>query len=286
MIQSFDRYFEKTDGLETDYIKILYYDLAKDYKATYKSYQYTRLCTIAEGSKHVKINDGSEFTYTTSDFIILPPNSSVKMEMKVETKAIVYEINDKLLDDMIKRIEHQFEYEVTGADKPVIRNLLMPGIKSQIDRINAYSMSKDPNKEFLIDLVSQEMVYTLVKNYKMPLHARKKEEPVAYAIQCLKDNLSDPDMTVNEIAYALNMSPSNLIPLFKRATGMTPKAYHNLLKINKAKELLLHKNVSEVSYDLGFESISYFIKLFKSHFGLTPKQYTLKYKQDHLQWNK
>jgi hypothetical protein len=31
MIQSFDRYFEKTDGLETDYIKILYYDLAKDY---------------------------------------------------------------------------------------------------------------------------------------------------------------------------------------------------------------------------------------------------------------
>ncbi len=286
MIQSFDRYFEKTDGLETDYIKILYYDLAKGYKGNYKSYQYTRLCTIADGSKHVRINDGSEFTYTTSDFIILPPNSSVKMEMKVETKAIVYEINDKLLDDMIKRIEHQFEYEVSAADKPVIRNLLMPGIKSQIDRINAYSMSNDPNKEFLIDLVSQEMVYTLIKNYKMPLHARKKEEPVAYAIQCLKDNLSDPDMTVNEIAYSLNMSPSNLIPLFKRATGMTPKAYHNLLKINKAKELLLHKNVSEVSYDLGFESISYFIKLFKSHFGLTPKQYTMKYKQDNLLWNK
>ncbi|MCF8018915.1 MAG: AraC family transcriptional regulator [Vallitaleaceae bacterium] len=282
MIQNFDRYFEKNDGIETDYIKILYYDLAKDYKATYKSYQYTRLCTIVEGSKHVKINDGNEFTYSTSDFILLPPNSSVKMEMKEDTKAIVYEINDKLLDDMIKRIEHQFEYEVTTADKPVVRNQLMAQIKSQIERINAYSMSQDPNKEFLIDLVSQEMVYTLIKNYKLPLRARKKEEPVAYAVQCLKDHLSGSDMTVNEIAYELNMSPSNLIPLFKKATGLTPKAYHNLLKINKAKELLLHKNVSEVSYDLGFESISYFIKLFKHHLGLTPKQYTMKYKQDHL----
>lgn len=286
MIQTFDRYFETNDGLETDYIKILYYDLSKNYKGTYNSYQYTRFCTITEGSKHVKINNGGEFTYSTSDFIVLPPNSSVQMEMKEQTKAVVYEINDKLFDDMVKKIEHKFEHTIDDADKPVLKNQFIPELKAHLDRLNTYALSSDPNKEFLIDLCSQELIYTLIRNYKVPLQARKKEEPVAYTIQCLKENLSDSNLTVNEIAYALNMSPSNLIPLFKRATGMTPKAYHNLLKLNKAKELLVNKNVSEVSYDLGFESISYFIKLFKSQFGLTPKQYAMLHKKETALWKK
>jgi len=35
------------------------------------------------------------------------------------------------------------------------------------------------------------------------------------------------------------------------------------------------KNVTEVAYDLGYENISHFIKLFKDKFGMTPKKYML-----------
>ncbi len=276
MIKNFDRYFEKTDGLETEYMKILYYDLDKDFKGTYKTYQYTRLCTITSGLKHVRINDGQEFTYSDSDFILLPPHASVDMVIPEKTIAVVYELNDKLIEDTLKKVEVKHELNVDMTTDFVKKNLLLPQVKTHIERIKQYALSDDPNKQFLIDLCSQELTYNLINHYRLSLDQRKKQEPVEYAIHCLKNNLSDPDLTVKEIAYALNMSPSNLVLLFRRATGMTPKAYHNRLKLNKAKELLKHKNVSEVCYDLGFESISYFIKLFKGHFGITPKQYSLK----------
>ena len=93
------------------------------------------------------------------------------------------------------------------------------------------------------------------------------------------DYIYSHTMTIKEIAYSLNLSPASLIQHFKNATGMTPKEYQNLLKINQSKEDLLLKNVSEVAYDLGFESISYFIKLFKHHLGITPKQYTMLHKK-------
>ncbi len=276
MIKNFDRYFEKTDGLETDYMKILYYDLDKDFKGTYKTYQYTRLCTISSGLKHVRINNGQEFTYSESDFILLPPHASVEMEIPEKTIAVVYELNDKLIEDTLKKVEIKFNTDVDMTTDFVKKNLLIPQVKTHIERIKQYALSDDPNKQFLIDLCSQELTYNLINQYRLTIDQRKKIEPVEYAIKCLKSNLNDPELTVKEIAFTLNMSPSNLVLLFRRATGMTPKAYHNQLKLNKAKELLKHKNVSEVCYDLGFESISYFIKLFKTHFGITPKQYSLK----------
>lgn len=283
LIKNFDRYFEKNDGLETDYMKILYYDLDKDFQGTYNSYQYTRLCTISSGSKHIQVNNSKEFIYAQSDFIILPPHASVHMQIPEKTIAVVYELSDKLLEDTLKKVEIKHEVDVDMTSDFVKKNLLIPQINTHIERIKQYALSDDPNKHFLIDLCSQELAYNLINQYNLTFNDRKKQEPVEYTIQCLKTNLNDPELTVKEIAFSLNMSPSNLILIFRRATGMTPKAYHNRLKLNKAKELLLHKNVSEVCYDLGFESLSYFIKLFKSHFGITPKQYSMKILQGKYQ---
>lgn len=275
MIKNFDRYFEKNENLETEYLKILYYDLEVDYKGTYNSYQYTRLCTIANGSKHVKINDGSEFTYTSSDCIILPPNASVNMDIKEHTTAVVYEISDKLLEDTIKKIEIKYNTPIDIDEPFVKKKLLLPQVKNHIERINQYALSKDPNKAYLIDLCSQELAYNLIQYYKLSIFAKKEVDPVSYIINALKTHLSDTDYTVKKIASELKMSPSNLILIFRKATGVTPKHYHNMLKLNRSKELLRQNNVSEVCYALGFVSNSHFIQMFKKQFGITPKQYSL-----------
>ena len=52
--------------------------------------------------------------------------------------------------------------------------------------------------------------------------------------------------------------------------GMTPNDYLTSLKLNEAARLLKFSSVTEVAYDLGYENISHFIKLFKKKFGLTP----------------
>ncbi len=47
----FDRQLELADGIETEYLRILYYTFEKNYIDTYKSYEYKRLCTIVDGEK-------------------------------------------------------------------------------------------------------------------------------------------------------------------------------------------------------------------------------------------
>ena len=50
-MDKFDRNLELSDGLETEYLRLLYYDFNKYYNDIYKSYEYKRLCTIINGEK-------------------------------------------------------------------------------------------------------------------------------------------------------------------------------------------------------------------------------------------
>jgi AraC-like DNA-binding protein len=279
MLQNFERYFEKNHEFETDYIKVLYYDLKKDYIGTYRSYDYNRVCTISEGIKNVRINNGESFEYTASEFILLPPNSSVEMIIKAETKAIVYEISDKLIDDTKEHLQNKYDLQVLIEDSNHINPYNLQPIQFPIARINDLLMSKDQNKSFLIDLYSQELAYNLIKDrliketYHNELH-----DPISFTIHHLKKNLTE-NIAISEIASLLNMSASNLTSHFKKQTGFTPKEYYTLLKLKESREILKIKTVSEVCYELGFENISYFISIFKKCYGETPKQFSLKSKQ-------
>ncbi len=275
MIHSFDPRYEKNDGCETDYLRILHYDLAQGYEETYRSYQYPRLCTIAKGEKHVTINQSSEFTYQTSDFIILPPHTEVQMHISTPTTAIVYEISEHLIESMANRLENQLDQSIEKNDEQVGKITLDDNMRLHLNRINQYAMSQDSNKGFLIDLCAQELAYHMLKNSKVNLSKFRKLDPIAYTIEQLSLTHGMAP-TVNEIAYHLNMSPSNLIGIFKKKTGLTPKEYQKQLKLRLALNALKYKSVSEVCYDLGFENVSYFIKIFKEIYGITPKQYVLK----------
>jgi AraC-like DNA-binding protein len=62
--------------------------------------------------------------------------------------------------------------------------------------------------------------------------------------------------------------------MFKKYTGVPPVQYHLDLKILRAKEMLLYtdKSVKEISYDLGFQSIYYFSRIFKNKLGVSPSE--------------
>ena len=90
MLHNFTRELELSDRLETQYLRVLYYDLAKDYSDSYHSYEYARLCTIVEGEKHISVNDSSPFTYGDKQFLLLPPQSHIHMKMDRPTRARSY----------------------------------------------------------------------------------------------------------------------------------------------------------------------------------------------------
>jgi AraC-like DNA-binding protein len=83
---------------------------------------------------------------------------------------------------------------------------------------------------------------------------------------------------VNEIAKIVSLSTPAFCRYFKKQTNMTFTDFVNNYRINQSKIFLLkNSSVTEVCFQAGFESLSYFNKLFKKHVGETPSEFKKKH---------
>lgn len=271
----FSRNLELSEGLETDYVRVLLYDLPESYSDNYHSYEYYRVCTIIDGEKHIRIKD-EEFVYDSNEFLIMPPESSVNMEITKKTHALVLELSDRLIDDIKHKshFEPEIEDELLNDEKNLYRKntrIISMYLNNIVDAINC----DDRGKEFLIDLYSQEMAYKLLNIIGSAQALNNPEKnSIAKAIRIMKCNMNK-DLTVNEIAHSVFMSPQLFCLKFKKLTGLSPNTYYLSLKLNEARKMLEHSSVTEVSYNIGYDNISHFIKRFTERYGMTPKQYQM-----------
>ena len=83
------------------------------------------------------------------------------------------------------------------------------------------------------------------------------------------------DISLNDIAEHVHLSPAYVSQLFKQETGENISTYITTLRIEKAKMLLRdpQEKLYDVSLLIGFSSSAYFTRLFKKHTGMTPSEY-------------
>jgi AraC-like DNA-binding protein len=77
------------------------------------------------------------------------------------------------------------------------------------------------------------------------------------------------------VADLLHLTESNFCKFFKKATGKTYSDYLNEMRINEACRLLVQteKSVNQIAFDCGFETLSYFNRVFLNKKGITPSGY-------------
>lgn len=86
---------------------------------------------------------------------------------------------------------------------------------------------------------------------------------------------------VNEVAARVGLSTSAFCRYFKRQTKMTFTDFVNQYRINQAKTMLLKDvTVTEACYDVGFQSLSYFNKLFNKLEGLGPMEFKKRFSKN------
>ena len=86
------------------------------------------------------------------------------------------------------------------------------------------------------------------------------------------ENLSNEQFGVSELAEAMNMSRSNLLRKIKKHTQLSASQFIRQVRLIKGMEMLEQHTltVSEISYQVGFGSTSYFIKCFREYYGYPP----------------
>lgn len=98
---------------------------------------------------------------------------------------------------------------------------------------------------------------------------------IVQQIKSIIEQECNKDIGLEYIAEKINLSPAYVSYLFKKESGQTLVSYITHKKMDKARKLLENRNlkVLQVAKACGYDNQSYFNKLFKNHFGLTPKQY-------------
>lgn len=114
-----------------------------------------------------------------------------------------------------------------------------------------------------------------VKSNQIAVQTANSEPPViAKARQFIEEHHTE-DLSLGQVAQAVHTSVFYFCKLFKKAVGMNFTEYVSRVRIEKAKNLLLNPNlrISEIAYEVGFQSLTHFNRVFKKIVGESPTEY-------------
>lgn len=109
----------------------------------------------------------------------------------------------------------------------------------------------------------------------IPLHVAASSSRLEQIIQYLEYRICE-QVTVSDICEEFNISRSTLHALFHKEKNCGAIDYFNLMKIERAKEIMRDgtMNFTEIAYYLSYSSLQYFSKQFKKTTGMSPLEYT------------
>jgi transcriptional regulator GlxA family with amidase domain len=140
-------------------------------------------------------------------------------------------------------------------------------------RLGGVALTRSIGGIMLVDgaRTSQRPFMSVQKDYSEPL--------IQNAIAWMEKHLAHP-VTIDDLANAMHTSYRTLNRRFVEITGMTPLAYLQALKIERAKELLEVSNADfeTITEKVGYGDASSFRRLFKRVTGLAPVQYRRQFK--------
>jgi AraC-like DNA-binding protein len=121
---------------------------------------------------------------------------------------------------------------------------------------------------------------TVLTEMRNPSRTSEKNTPpvVREAEKIVRVEIPHAGLSVHAVAARLGISPDHLTRLFKSTHGMSLGVWIAKERVQLACELLARPghNISEVAWTCGFSSASYFIRVFRSHTGTTPKEWRIR----------
>lgn len=160
------------------------------------------------------------------------------------------------------------EEEMSVADSEVI---------GSVYRIFS-AMNKSLPSEFIRKNIMREVIYytlcgTCGRQFIQSIANIGQAGEIYEANSWIKENFRD-SFTVEKLAEQRNMSVSLFHQKFKSAVGMGPLQCQKRLRLTEARRLMLeeNRNVTEASIDVGYESVSQFIRDYRKMFGSAPKE--------------
>lgn len=148
------------------------------------------------------------------------------------------------------------------------------GINDYYKKLEDYKIYTSCKLHEIFIKICREYLTTIINNQKKPLPR------VYHIVQNIIDYINDEyqkKLTSTDIEEIFELNYDYLNRAFQKITGYSILNYLNIIRINKAKELISSTSlkVSEIGYLVGVEDPYYFSRLFKKYVGVPPSKYRL-----------
>ncbi len=157
----------------------------------------------------------------------------------------------------------------------VIKQLKEAGDK---DAIAAYhlipSVKETFNKSHSLDGTAEEEEKNEAKEFAF-MSSQINDKTMEKIMKYVTENMSNPDLKIDDIGNAVGMSRSVLYNKIKTAVGMSPIDFVRHIRLMRATELLQNTDdtMTNIAYNVGFSDPKYFSKVFKKEMGVVPREY-------------
>jgi AraC-like DNA-binding protein len=245
--------------------------------------------SMLRGKKVMHLFEDPKFDYLPGETVIIPSNVEMKIDFPEAshhnpTQCLALAIDQFKIKETLDFLNERYPKE---GDSPFWKldyeNYFFYNnleLATTINKLIKECMSKAITKDALADLTLQELLVRIIQSQSMKTVESSQQldstNPIHHIVQYIRQNIQE-NISLKVLSDKACMSSTSFYRSFKRELGMSPIEFILNEKIKFAKNLLNNPkiNISEVSYASGFEDANYFIRLFKKHEGVTPKQYQL-----------
>lgn len=248
-------------------------------------------CGMISGKKVIHSEEKPAYDFIPGESLVLPPDTTIHIDFpdakfNEPTKCITVELPLSRIDEIVARmndklprtkISGEWEYDTSAsvhfANSEAVDLLIRKLVHIFTEEHNQKDLLIEMNtSELIVHMLQTESRNLLLKNYRQHV----TQSGLAAAIEYINNNLDRP-ISVKKLAEIACMSKASFYRYFNNEFGVSPGEYINSERVKMARKLLVGQklNVTDVSFKLGYSSLSHFIKLFKEHTGTTPKQYQL-----------
>ena len=247
--------------------------------------------SMLRGKKVMHLFDDPAFEYLPGETVVIPSNVEMKIDFPEATKnnpaqCLALAIDQIKISETLHFLNERYPKE--GNDQfwhLNYQNYFFYNnveLATTINKLIKECMSTSITKDALADLTLQELIIRIIQTQT----AKAIEDglfidpnnPISHVVEFIRLNLKE-NFSMKHLSEKACMSTTSFYRFFKRELGMSPIEFVISEKLRCAKQLLKNPTIqiNEVCYLSGFEDANYFIRLFKKHEGITPKQYQLLY---------
>ncbi len=243
--------------------------------------------SMLKGKKIMHLMEEDGFDYTPGQTVIVPSNVEMKIDfpeatMNNPTQCLALAIDNQKINQTIDFLNEKYpKVGVNNYWQLDERNFFFQNnveLAQTINKLIGICQSTALTKDVLADLALQELIVQISQCQTIKDIQQNKIQSsnpyFAAILENIQDNLTSK-INVKSIADSAGLSLTSFYRLFKKEMGISPVEYIILERIKLAKQLLQDQSIyiKNVSYESGFENPNYFIRAFKLHEGITPKQY-------------